>query len=424
MRFLILLLLVPLLSLKGQSTQELEVMFNSSCWFASSATSQKFEIEVPAENDFTGLSAYVLQSGVEAELSYRVKSGKDWGEWRGFHQNTHGETPGRTAYEAAPIYTGFSEIQFRCSDTLETTFIFRLYFSSQEKKSPEISRKSVMGDTCSCPMPSYCERSCWCPDSSCTTGYTPNATAPTHIIVHHSAGFSSSTNYKAVVAYYWDLHVNTNGWDDIGYNWLIDPYGEIYEARGSGVTGSHFSCMNGNTTGICMIGNFENGNPTVLAKNALKELIAWEACSNGIDVLDSSIHSSSQLLLKHVSGHLDGNSAQTGCPKGTLCPGSLLYAQLPQVVNDVASLACMQTVGVEKFELQTGVEIYPNPVADELHIRYNGDFGALKIIDMKGQTLMKIKPGTEVISTAQLPAGVYFLQIISDNMILRKFIKS
>lgn len=424
MRLLLLFLFIGSLSLKAQVTREFEVSFDNNCWLSSQATSQKFEVDIPTEADFTGLSAYVMQEDVQAGLFYRIKAGREWSEWRSFHPNTHGETPGRSAYEADPILTGFSQIQFRCSDTLDEPVIFRLYIPVQEKKSPEIALKSSVTDSCACPQPTYCDRACWCPDSNCSTGYTPTPTQPTHIIVHHSAGFSSNSDYKWVVAYYWDLHVNTNGWDDIGYNWLIDPNGVIYEARGSDVTGAHFSCMNSNTTGICMIGNYESRNPTSLSKTALKELIAWEACSHGIDVQDSSIHASSQLMLKHVSGHRDGNIAHTGCPKGTLCPGGWLYAQLPQVVVDVAGMACMQTVDLEESKMKPIVEIYPNPVGDELHLYYQGHFKTLKIIDAKGQTIMKLKHGTDIISTTQLPAGVYFLQIVGEEVILKKFLKS
>ncbi|MDZ7848536.1 MAG: N-acetylmuramoyl-L-alanine amidase [Owenweeksia sp.] len=286
-----------------------------------------------------------MQPGFELELFYRIQSDEKWTNWRPFHQNNHGATPDRTAFEADPIFKDFSKIQFKASRPVKNTVNFRLFFPTSSQAAIKLGNPE--SSACNCNLPVFCGRSCWCQSGSCTTGYTPTPTQPTHIIVHHSAGFNSSNDYKAVVAYYWDLHVNTNGWDDIGYNWLIDPNGQIYEGRGSGVTGAHFSCMNSHTTGICLIGNFQNTSPTVQAKNALKELSAWESCDKGIEVTDSSVHSSSQLLSSHISGHRDANPANTGCPNNTLCPGNFLYPQLPAIAMDIASSPCFQAVGLE-----------------------------------------------------------------------------
>jgi hypothetical protein len=147
------------------------------------------------------------------------------------------------------------------------------------------------------------------------------------------------------VAYYWDLHVNTNGWDDIGYNWLIDAEGTVYEGRGNGRLGAHFSCMNGATVGICMIGNFENIPPTEMALEKLKDWLAWESCDKGIDLPVSSQHAPSQSNLRHVSGHRDGNTstAASSCARGTVCPGEQLYEQLDAIAGEVAGYACLST---------------------------------------------------------------------------------
>ncbi|MBK8668457.1 MAG: N-acetylmuramoyl-L-alanine amidase [Saprospiraceae bacterium] len=75
-----------------------------------------------------------------------------------------------------------------------------------------------------------------------------------------------------MVASIFDFHVNTNGWQDIGYNWLIDPNGVLYEGRGGGenVRGAHMCGYNNNTLGVCVMGNFVSLIPSDTAIISLK----------------------------------------------------------------------------------------------------------------------------------------------------------
>ncbi len=178
--------------------------------------------------------------------------------------------------------------------------------------------------TCSCPQPPFEGRLGWCPDGSCPTDATPGFVPdPTHVIIHHTAGTNVSSDWAAVVRSIWDFHVNTNGWDDIGYNWLIDPDGILYEGRGDGRLGAHFCAQNGNTTGICVMGDFTSIEPTPAALESLAKFLAWETCDENIDPLGTSFHNSSGLTLANVSGHRDGCS--------TSCPGDKFYPLLPNM---------------------------------------------------------------------------------------------
>ena len=196
-----------------------------------------------------------------------------------------------------------------------------------------------------CEQPNYCDRLCWGPQGNHPAQSNPAFTDPSHIIVHHSGDnliWPVGTDFKLVVQAYWDQHVNTNGWSDIGYNWLIDRNGVIYEGRGDGVRGAHFSCMNQTTTGICLIGNFELEAPSEAALNKLKDLSAWEASDKDLDVLTPSRHNTSQLDLFPLSGHRDGNPspAPHSCASGTVCPGQNLYSLLPFARIDVGNYQC------------------------------------------------------------------------------------
>jgi hypothetical protein len=243
-----------------------------------------------------------------------------------------------------------------------------------------------------CNQPNYCDRNCWDPSGTHPAQNNPSNTNVTHIIVHHTGDgivFPSNTNFAEKVRFYWDLHVNTNGWSDIGYNWLIDRNGIIYEGRGDGILGAHFSGMNGGTMGVALIGDFTLETPSTSAKNSLENLIAWEATDKNINVTTMSFHSSSNLNLNNVSGHLDGGS-------GTVCPGTDLYSLLPSIRTNVSNLSCyngsgsnfpdlvIENIWVEPANPQVGedVDLYVriknvgDVVAENINLEYfiNGNY--------------------------------------------------
>ena len=98
--------------------------------------------------------------------------------------------------------------------------------------------------------PQFVPRAQWgCTPQTCPAKDPPVYTTVTHLIVHHTAGANEATDWPAVIRSIWVLHVEGNGWNDIGYNYLIDPNGVLYEGRagGDGVLGAHFSGMNSGT---------------------------------------------------------------------------------------------------------------------------------------------------------------------------------
>lgn len=185
----------------------------------------------------------------------------------------------------------------------------------------------VRRSACPCPQPAYRSRLDWCPDGSCPPDPTPVITNVTHLIVHHSAGNNTSNDWAAVVRSIWFLHVNGNLWDDIGYNWLVDPNGILYEGRGDGLLGAHYCGKNGGTMGVCVMGNYTSVPPTPEAVGKLESLLAWKACDVNIDPLGTGYHASSASNLKRISGHRDGCT--------TSCPGDAFYPDLQNVRQSV-----------------------------------------------------------------------------------------
>ncbi|MGH9767818.1 MAG: N-acetylmuramoyl-L-alanine amidase, partial [Blastocatellia bacterium] len=186
------------------------------------------------------------------------------------------------------------------------------------------------------PKPPVVTRTEWgCPDGQITTHGSLSYTTVTHLIVHHTAMGNETPNsdWPAIMRSIWNFHVFERGWADIGYNYLIDPNGVIYEGRAGGdnVIGAHFSGVNGGTMGVAMLGTFTSAAPAAKALNSLKKILAWKSDQRGLNPEGTSLHAASQLNLKTISGHRDG-------PGATECPGDAFYPLLPAIRTDVKNL--------------------------------------------------------------------------------------
>lgn len=117
------------------------------------------------------------------------------------------------------------------------------------------------------PTPNIIPRSHWGAGAYGRCG-KPVESGPVHAaVVHHTAGSNdyapedSAEIIRAIYAY----HTRTLGWCDIGYNALVDKYGQVFEGRAGGLTrgimGSHAGGFNRNTWGVSMIGTFDDAPP-------------------------------------------------------------------------------------------------------------------------------------------------------------------
>ncbi|WP_034041016.1 N-acetylmuramoyl-L-alanine amidase [Wocania ichthyoenteri] len=294
---------------------------------------------------FVMLSAYTKDLEFSNAVYYRVKNNNVWGKWIVFNDSHDGETFDRKVYAPAYLESAFESIQFKTDKAAKSKFVFRMFFPEftntyESTKNAVTNPTTVSRVFASCLQPVFQDRLDWCPDGTCPKNNSPSTISPTHVVVHHSASDTSSSDYAAVVRGYWDFHVNTNGWNDIGYNWLIDPNGVIYEGRGDRVRGAHSPCMNGTSSGICFIGNYETATPSSAGIQALKDFIAWEATDKGIDI-EASSNVTALGSIDHLSGHRTGKDdyPSSNCT-ATLCPGANLYSQISSIRSSVASYSC------------------------------------------------------------------------------------
>lgn len=210
---------------------------------------------------------------------------------------------------------------------------------------PQASIQSTPSDV---PKPPVVTRNQWgAPDGESSPDWTPKYRRVTHIIIHHTATSNNDTDWAARVRAIWYYHANTRGWGDIGYNYLVDPNGVIYEGRAGGddVEAGHAYPFNTGSMGVGMIGDFMTVAPTKSALAALTDLISWKVSQRGIDPLGvapltgyTNCGGEITYTRPTIAGHRD--YAGTACGKGfntSTCPGDVLHALLPQIRDSIVA---------------------------------------------------------------------------------------
>ncbi|MFI6048084.1 N-acetylmuramoyl-L-alanine amidase [Nocardia sp. NPDC051321] len=168
------------------------------------------------------------------------------------------------------------------------------------------------------------------------------------ITVHHTAGRNDYTPEESagIVRAIYTYHAQTLGWCDIGYNALVDKYGQIFEGRAGGldraVQGAHAGGFNENTAGVALMGNYTVDPPTEESIEAIGNFIGWRAkiahlnpqgktvmYSEGTEYTSYAMGQAVNLPI--VFAHRDvGN---------TTCPGDAAYEQMDRIREIAASVA-------------------------------------------------------------------------------------
>jgi N-acetylmuramoyl-L-alanine amidase-like protein len=176
----------------------------------------------------------------------------------------------------------------------------------------------------------------------------PSYGVVTMAFVHHTVTANDYTPEQSasIVLAIAKYHRDTNGWNDIGYNFLVDQYGQVFEGRGGGidqpVVGAQAQGYNSQSTGVALLGTFTSAAIPEAAMAALTQLLGWKLsvhgvpCEGQLTVISGGgslnrYPAGRPVALQRISGHRDGDS--------TSCPGDALYAQLPTVRGRAAALS-------------------------------------------------------------------------------------
>jgi len=291
----------------------------------------------PARFDLVGLH---WQGSGSVSFRTRSVSGR-WSRWRDAapeddrpDARTH-ELRARGWQLGSPYWTGPSNrIEVR---TFGRVTRVRAYYVRSPVKARAARSVSIAGS------PLILSRASWGANERIRRGRPSYADSVRYAVVHHTAGSNSYSRAQsaAIVRGIQRYHVLGNGWDDIGYNFLVDKYGQVFEGRYGGiernVVGAHAQGFNTGSSGVALIGTYEGNAATPAARTALTRLLAWRLDVAHVDPLSTFGWRSSgnprfpagrAITLRTISGHRD-----TGY---TTCPGSRLYGELPALAGSVS----------------------------------------------------------------------------------------
>jgi hypothetical protein len=268
------------------------------------------------------------------EIELRVRRRGRWSGWE--HLEAHGEhNPDtghgeRTVAASDPLWVGTARAgQYRMNRHVPR---LRLHFV-------RVAKRPTPARAAQAQQPAVVTRAQW------GAGACPPRRAPQYgevkaVHVHHTVSLNdySPAEAPAMVLAICRYHRNSNGWDDIGYNALVDKYGVLYEGRAGGldqaVVGAQAQGFNTSTAGISNIGDHTALAQTPEALDAMARYIRWKLPVHGQPVSGPVTITSSggsltrypagaSVTVQRVIGHRD-----TG---RTACPGNALYAQLPEL---------------------------------------------------------------------------------------------
>jgi N-acetylmuramoyl-L-alanine amidase len=296
----------------------------------------------------------------EPEIALRVRRGGRWSRWARLEAHgDHNPDPGageRAVSASDPLWVGAAgAVQYRLSRPVTG---LRLHFVRVAKRVRAAAAKRVRAAAtmrvraaarARAQQPVFVSRRQWgaraCPPRS-----APDYGEVRAVHVHHTVSLNdySPTEAPAMVLAICRYHRNSNGWDDIGYNALVDKYGVLYEGRAGGldkpVVGAQAQGFNAQTAGIASIADHTAtaAGPAVL--DALARYIRWKLPVHGQPLSGrvtlrsaggslTRYAAGARVTLERVIGHRD-----TG---RTSCPGNALYAQLPELRSLVGTGALL-----------------------------------------------------------------------------------
>ncbi len=323
--------------------------------------SQPYAIPIQDKTPFITLAAKITADGTwqkDFMVSYRLSVDSiSWSAWEEFLLDGHAHEFDNEDHEVddkittllfledKPSFIQY-KIELRTSDAVIQKIRFDFFNPGVSIQTKETRPENIMDQrNIACPPLDFKTRVDWgCPDGLDAPLWPAQYSKITHFVIHHQGG-TANPPYDAVLRSIWNYHTNTNGWGDIGYNWIVAPDGTIYQGRAwvgqtdQNVRGAHMCACNGNKAGICLLGDFTNRFPTQNAYSTLIKLLGWKATELLIEPLDQSLTpirrpaGCEDLIANHIIGHMDG------CPPGyTECPGDMFAPAMSQIKTDVSNL--------------------------------------------------------------------------------------
>jgi flagellar hook assembly protein FlgD len=282
---------------------------------------------------FNMLGVHWMGTGAVSFRTHRLHGA--WSAWSAVDADAAPDAGTGAWHDGNLVWTGASDgVEFRRAGDVGRLRAYELWSRVTSAPSRTLSQAG---------SPSIVVRSGWNADEKIVRAKPLVVTADKLAVVHHTAGTNAYTKAQApaIVRGIEVYHVKGNGWNDIGYNFLVDRFGNVYEGRRGGidknVVGAHAEGFNTGSVGVALIGNFTVATPPKAMQDALVSLLAWRLDIAHVDPLSTVVYSSGGNLkfkagtlvtLRAISGHRDTGPSE--------CPGIRAYRLLPGIAKRVS----------------------------------------------------------------------------------------
>ncbi len=358
---------------------------------------------------WTGDSPYV-------HFEFRLYDADGWSTWYQHENDSYIERDGWYFSSEPFLADRATQVQYRIQTDGSVDAVKLIYIDAQAKTlSPSFNlfdwlfnRADAATTVSIIPRSGWQANEDWRYDSQDREIWEREIVTPEKFIIHHTAGDPGTSDPAATIRsiYYW--HAVVLGWGDIGYNYLIDQNGNIYEGRagGDGVVGGHAyrsaACaaarfggsqneagFNRGTIGIAVLGDYESDlSLNSVVKTALQNLIGTKAALFGINPSGSSYFVDN--TYPNVIGHQN-----VDC---TSCPGVNLESKLSSIRSGAKTvfLAAGGVVGTTQFAYSG--EVFEQDIRPAT---YTGDTQVV--------TTEVMNTGTKAWSQGQIKLDIYDL---------------
>jgi hypothetical protein len=318
-------------------------------------------VELASPADLVGVE---WQGSAREQLSLRFRGrGRRWSSWVSAGTNGHGPDvrPQTDRQVGEPIWTGgTTSVQVRATGRVSDAKLHLVNVGGKAEVGPPGMSSAPLASTANLALatpilpagagqPPIIARKAW------ARGMAPPRVAPEYgavemAFVHHTEnpnGYAAG-EVPAMLRAIYVFHRHVNGWNDIGYNFVVDLYGRIFEARAGGidepVVGAQAGGYNLVSTGIAVLGTFSSVPISNAARDALEKLLAWKLSLHGVTSQGrltvrvnpagasySRFPANARVSLPRIAGHRDGDATE--------CPGNVLYGELSAIRAGVRRLA-------------------------------------------------------------------------------------
>ena len=320
---------------------------------------------------------WVVDLPETANMQFFLRSGKsegEWGNWQELHASSDWTEPEKKSTVGNMAVVPASDnthryVQYRVKLSqddmladpllreLKLTFIDstagptaeEMIAAQEQLNRSEDTNPAAIGESQDgYPKPFVISRAVWCTDPRCDYSDGLEYQPVTHLVLHHTVT-SSDGDSAAVVRAIWLYHAFENKWGDIGYNFLVDTKGLIFEGHlgGDDVVGTHASGANSGSMGLALIGGYSYLEPPAVMVESAVDMFAWKADQRNINVFEASKSLPNiKWGLPHVMGHRDVHGT-------TQCPGDKAHDLIPAIRDEVAARLGQESAHIHVDELSS-----------------------------------------------------------------------